>query len=129
MEKVLCIKPMGCCERSDDLEWSARLVRPDGSEFRLWYRVHVQWRDRVAADRADAFLVPCIFYAMQNNWNLQVQGEVTTGLVRRLYEFQQVWACWRPDVYHLIQIQAKETPPGPARKTGLITLFSGGLDS
>jgi hypothetical protein len=129
MKDVLCIAPVGCDERDGLQEWSVRLIRPDGEDFRLWYRFPVRWRDRVVTDRADAFLVPCVLYAMQNGWDVHVRGEVTPGLVRRLYEFQQVWACWRPGVYHPVEIQARESVRAPARNDRLLSMFSGGLDS
>ncbi len=129
MTPVLTIESVEFQEQKDRLTWSARLIIPNGEDFVLWYRVSPEFRGWVCTDRSDGFLVPALLYAMQNRWDLQVRGEVSPGLVRRLYEYQHVWACWRPEVYSRVNINAKEAATCPPKGTNLITTFSGGLDS
>jgi hypothetical protein len=79
---------------------------------------------------SDAAVVCAIFWAMRHGRPLEVDGPVSTTLLRNLEEFQEAWATWRPDVYSPVAIRAeeeREPAPSPDRRGAFA--YSGGIDS
>lgn len=79
---------------------------------------------------ADPFLVATLFYAMRSNSDIHIEDKVTYGLLRNIERFQKVWCCWKPELYHAINITADEIIDiNHNIKGNAIQTFSGGLDS
>lgn len=79
----------------------------------------------------DFAVLASVFTAMRKNRPLHVLGPVSANLLRNLEEFQEAWATWLPDLYHVVPITADkevEILDADKGKRGVFA-FSGGLDS
>lgn len=81
-----------------------------------------------APARADAFLAVTLLQAMQQNRVLDLSAlpPVSSGLLARITEIQDIWCCWNP-LLHRVQIRAVEAPTPPGTQN--LTFFSGGVDA
>ena len=81
-------------------------------------------------DRADAAVIATIFLAMRLGAAIHVQGKVCRGLLANLDEFQDVWACWKPEAYRKIALSADEEIDSiKSAGDDAVLVFSGGVDS
>jgi len=103
---------------------------PSGDRTRLWYGVPIE-HSPLLTRCADPFVVATIFRAMRESSDLIVHGEVSPSLLRNLEEFQQAWACWRPEQYTRIEVVAdvEREQPRTGNSDEAIAAFSGGVDS
>ncbi len=78
----------------------------------------------------DFAVIAGLFTAMRLNRPLHVCGPASTSLLHNLEDFQETWAVWLPDMYHMIRITADREiePPVMTDRRGVFA-FSGGLDS
>ncbi len=78
--------------------------------------------------RPEPFLLAFLFPAMRRGYRLRIDEGVDAGLLEHLDAFQRTWAGWLPRRFRRIRIEA--TPPAAARRrAGVVTCFSGGVDS
>jgi hypothetical protein len=118
-------------QREGEWLWlAARLVDPDGSSERLWWKLPVEWADAVTS-WADPWVVGLLFPIMKRGRPVHVEGCVSPSLLANLELFMKIWEIWRPGVYRATTISAEEEhelPPVP--DPGLtIASFSCGVDS
>ena len=105
------------------------IEEPSGAAVQIWYRLPASYSSAITKT-CDPFVVATIFRAMQASADLQVHGEVSPSLLRNLQEFQSVWACWKPERYRQIEVQAEvERECAPAEPSAAVMTFSGGVDS
>lgn len=112
---------------------SARVETRDpsaGLPDTLWFKYPERFAPFVST-RADAFLSALILVAQTLGEPLQVAGEVSPRLLYGLDEYQQIFAHWKPAVFHAIQIHAPKLSPAPAASLpGQFACgFSAGVDS
>lgn len=126
VDPVLLIEPLAPLYEDDEVYLAADYQTPDGSH-RLWFRIP---RSIPIADRDDAFLVAGLFMAMRFGLPVHLRGRVSAALVHSLMEFQSVWHSFYPQRYHCVEITADEYLADKDHGgKGLITTFSGGVDS
>ncbi|MBL8225894.1 MAG: hypothetical protein JNM50_11250 [Chromatiales bacterium] len=78
----------------------------------------------------DGFVLGILFYAMQHGQPIHAHGRLSRQFLRNVFEYQSVWAVWRPDRYQQVDIVPDEIDDEyqvPARGTAIAT-FSGGVD-
>jgi hypothetical protein len=105
------------------------IEEPSQSPIQIWYRLPLSCSKAITKS-CDPFVVATIFRAMQASADLYVHGEVSPSLLRNLQEFQSVWACWKPESYNQIEVQADvEREHTRAEPAAAVMTFSGGVDS
>jgi hypothetical protein len=127
--KKLHIWPAQDREENGWITTGFTIEEPSGSPLHIWYRLPASY-SRAVTKSCDPFVVATIFRAMQASADLYVHGEVSPSLLRNLQEFQSVWACWKPERYSQIEVQADvERERAPAEPSAAVMTFSGGVDS
>lgn len=108
-------------ERGDVLEIAA-----DVDGFRLWYRVP---RSFAVSRAADPFLAAALLPAMLEGRRLTVAPGASASplLLANLGTLQDIHHCWNP-AFSVIQVEAETAPARPVND-GVLTFFSGGVDS
>ncbi len=116
--------------RGTTLLTAAALEHPDGTRYRLWWRLPVEWRDALTP-WADPFVVGFLFPIMSWQRDVMVEGMVSPSLLQNLEQFMAMWGAWRPHQYRAVEIHAREEPesPAPAEPGQTIVPFSCGVDS
>jgi hypothetical protein len=121
--------PEGIAEDGGLLTVSAAVEKPDGSRWRLWYRLPAPHRGALS-ESGDSFLLGVLFRAMETATDVKVHGAVSPSLLSNLVEFQRAWACWRPGVYTPVDLSADVEREDPrAESEDALMAFSGGADS
>lgn len=113
----------------ENLMFLADVVSDDSEKDTLYFETSSLYKNELN-EFADPFLVATLFYAMRTKSDIHVEDVVTYGLIRNLERFQRVWCCWKPEVYHIINITADKIVDANYNVHGkTIQTFSGGLDS
>lgn len=84
----------------------------------------------IPEDCGDHILVLALLHGMRNKAKIRVEGQVSSTLLAGLDLLQDIWAGWRPGVYHKVDLQAareREMPTSPIDRT--LVAFSGGVDA
>jgi hypothetical protein len=116
-------------DRDDQILVGATLERPDGSSWRLWYRLPAQHRPALTRS-CDPFVLGALFAAMRTPADLVVHGEASPSLLANLEEFQCAWSAWAPGDLHRIAITADREAEQPRSEDPAAVMgFSGGADS
>ena len=107
--------------RQDTVEVSAEV---DG--FRLWYRVPGSY---AVSQTADSFLAAALLPAMARGEPLEIDASllVCPRFLTHVGTLQEIYYCWNPAL-HKIPIST-ETAPGAPVNAGVLSFFSGGVDS
>lgn len=94
--------------------------------YRLWYRVP---RSYAVTDSADPFLAAALFPAMRLGRKIEVDPalSVSPRLLENLRALQEIHHVWNPQL-RIVPIEAM-TAPGRALRDGVLSFFSGGVDS
>lgn len=105
----------------DDAEVSA-----DVDGFRLWYRLP---RSYPVSRAADPFVAAALLPAMLQGQGLEVGPGLTLSpkLLENLGRLQEIHHCWNP-LFKIVPIRAA-TSPAELLSRGVLTFFSGGVDS
>lgn len=108
-------------EQGDGIEVSARI---DG--FRLWFRVPGSGK---VSGMGDPFVAAALLPAMLQGEGLEVDRElaVSPRLLEHLGRLQEIHHCWNP-IFKIVPVRAAGTP-APGLNRGVLTFFSGGVDS
>lgn len=78
----------------------------------------------------DGFVGGMIFYVMKTGLPLHVQGSMSRAALRNLYEYQSVWARWKPESYKQVEIIPSSIVERITSKPDkAISAYSGGVDS
>ncbi len=113
----------------DQVTYGAIIEVPGHPRRHLWYRLPSAYREAITKS-CDPFILGMIFTFMKVSSGLIVHGECSPSLLRNLVEFQDAWACWRPEKYHPLEITADVEREQPRAGTDEAILgFSGGGDS
>jgi len=120
-------------ERRTQAGWTtvaAIFELPDQTRTRLWFRVPEAYAPMLT-QVCDPFVAGYIFYLMRHADRCVVHDQVSPSFLRNLEEFQTVWTCWRPTMYHPVEIIAdsEREPVYPNQNMGALIGFSGGVDS
>jgi len=127
--KKLHIWPNQAREENGWITTGFTLEEPSVSPVQIWYRLPVSYSKAITTS-CDPFVVATIFRAMQASVDLHVHGEVSPSLLKNMQELQSVWACWKPERYRQIEVQAEvEREHNPAEPSCSVMAFSGGVDS
>jgi hypothetical protein len=127
MESRLYLEPWNVS--GDTLEVAACLEQ-GSTQYRLWWRLPVQWQDAVT-QWADPFLVGFIFPIMQSGGDALIEGNVSPSLLENLELYAAIWRAWFPDRYKPVKIRAQHEieSPVPLSPEETIVPFSCGVDS
>lgn len=108
-------------EDRDTTEVSANI---DG--FRLWYRVP---RSYAVTDSADPFVAAALLPAMRLGQKIEIDPDfaVSPQLLDGLQTLQEIHHTWNP-IFKIVPIEAR-TAPSRALHSGVMSFFSGGVDS
>ena len=108
-------------EDRDTTEVSANI---DG--FRLWYRVP---RSYAVTDSADPFVAAALLPAMRLGQKIEIDPDlaVSPQLLDGLQFLQEIHHTWNP-IFKIVPIEAR-TAPSRALHNGVMSFFSGGVDS
>lgn len=88
----------------------------------------------------DGFVCTVIFYCMQENLNLVVNGKLSRRFLQNINLFMESWNLWFPNLYSKIEISGSDTPLNEIlsikdlfsrrpREDLAVTPLSGGVDS
>ena len=100
----------------------------DSSERELWYSVPINYASFLS-DTADAALVALLFPAMASGENITVEGSLSEELFYNLSTPVQVILRQVFPALQKVKIEAREWAPNRDRADGVVTGFSGGVDS
>ncbi len=87
----------------------------------------------------DGYVCAVIFYAMQYADVIKVHGPLSQDFIKNIRLFCEAWACWLPNIYACVQIEAAKILPnkpinlfnrlfkGDEKKS--LSAFSGGVDA
>ncbi len=94
--------------------------------FRLWYHLPKQY---CTSKAGDSFLVAALFPAMSKGEVLEIDSHlaVSPRLLKNITNLQEIHHCWNPAL-DIIPIEAR-TLPSESINNGVLTFFSGGVDS
>lgn len=118
------------CDDGEHRHLSAVLERPDGERNTIWFRVPLEYADKLST-RADAFTVISLFTAMRLRSPLHIHGEVSPSLLRNLEEYQAIWSTWAPEQFSMVEISAdveRERAVSSVPDQAIVA-FSGGVDA
>jgi len=129
MPQTLHIWPEPDSDAEGQRTWRAVAEMPDGHRHPLWYRMPIE-QAPIRVTSLDTFLLTALFPAMERADRLWIHGTASPSLLIHLMEAQAAWHRWRPDRYHVVDIQSDhvEESPLPDEKPAVLA-FSGGLDS
>jgi hypothetical protein len=116
--------------RDGVLHLGARLLRPDGSDERLWWELP-ETQAELVTPWADPWVIGLIFPMMQSGVPVHIEGRVSPSLLANLELFMKIWEIWAPGRYRPVALSADsevELPPVPEPNTALVSL-SCGVDS
>lgn len=96
----------------------------------LWFRFPERFCSLVS-DRADGFVSLLVCLAMRVGEPLEVRGKMSPRLLYGLREYQSAVLCFQPPGYQRVEIRCDHLEPveQEATQTGVLTPFSGGVDS
>ena len=99
-------------------------MRPD---VQIYYRVSGY---SCQSPNFDGILFAVIFHAMQEGFDVKVDGPVSLEAILNVNEFQSAWSSWKPKRYKKISVYASELIDSTAPKLNqAISAFSGGVDA
>lgn len=130
MNKTLHVWPEPPSRSGGYLRLEAKLEIPGAESETLWFQVPEAYETEITQDH-DPFILATLMLAMERADKIHVHGSLSPSLLKNLEEFQQVWHCWLPNRYHLVEMLADtecESKPPPAPRE-VICAFSGGVDS
>lgn len=112
-----------------EFQVTVRVQMPRHPELVFWYRFPESQLPRLTR-WADPFVLAVIFLAMKRGEDVVVKGRVSPSLLENLERFQEIWSCWRPDVYSRVNISAdQEIEEVIGDEKSAIALYSGGVDA
>ncbi|NCC53188.1 MAG: hypothetical protein EOM20_18520 [Spartobacteria bacterium] len=79
-------------------------------------------------DDCDAYLVALLLDAMREKRQVMVKGRVSKELLSNLEEYQAIWSCWLPGIYHRVEMLVEAARTGETCAPGAVCAFSGGVD-
>ena len=122
--------PEGISAEAGHVQTQAVVEVPGQERFTLWFRVP-EAQAEVLAETSEAFLLALFFTGMTRGEPICVHGRVAPSLLRNLRDLQVVWQAWCPRHYSPADLaaDAEEEPPWAAEPRGVLTAFSGGVDS
>jgi len=96
----------------------------------LWYSFPEHYAKQTHS-RSDAFAPTALLIAMYSGEDLRVQGAISPKLAYSLYEYQEIFLAWYPNLFQRIEIQYEQLvlPPSFESANAVVTAFSGGVDS
>lgn len=116
----------------DSVHISARVEPQNPVDYlpeRLWFQFPALYADQISL-RSDPYLVGLLPIAMNLGETLQVQGELTPGLLSGLEAYQRHFHQWDPRLFSQVEISVHKIKPSQLHgDRGQILSFSGGLDS
>jgi hypothetical protein len=120
--------PEGTIDKGDQIIHHTT-VEVTGKRYNLWYSYPPEWAPCVSTTM-DSQMIASVFFAMRHGDRLVAHGPVSKELLKNLDRFQDVWGFWRRDLYHKVDLVAKEEleATAPVNDKALIG-FSGGVDS
>ena len=97
---------------------------------KLWFRFPEEFAPYVT-DRADGFVSLLVSLAMRIGEPIEVRGKLSPRLLYGLREYQSALLSWKPPGYRRVEIRCNQLEPAPKGEfqTGVVTPFSGGVDS
>jgi hypothetical protein len=101
----------------------------DGNEQEIWYEVDEAYAEYLCYERADAFLLGCLPYAMAFNHNITVDGDISEKLYYQLTTFFIPAMSKYTNYYKNISITCRLNHDVYNTGIGVGTGFSGGVDS
>jgi len=124
------IWPEGLSTQAGQVQTQAVVEIPGQERFTLWFRVPEAHAEALA-ETGEAFLLALFFTGMKRGEPICVHGRVAPSLLRNLGDLQTVWHAWCPRRYTPADLaaDAEEEPPWAAEPRGVLTAFSGGVDS
>ncbi len=122
--------PEGFSAEAGHVQAQAAVEIPGQERFTLWFRVPEAHAEALA-ETCEPFLLALFFTGMRRGEPICVHGRVAPSLLRNLGDLQQVWHAWCPGRYTPagLSADAEEEPPWAAEPRGVLTGFSGGVDS
>ncbi len=104
-------------------------IEYNGKMFELWYETSKEYDDFLCYERADAFVVNLLLFAMEHSCDILCKCEMTTKLYYQLTTYLIPCISQNIKKYSHININAKLTS-SPLNCAGAIgTGISGGVDS
>ena len=104
------------------------LIQPQGAQAEeLFVSVAAEHADFLR-DSADPLLCALLAPCMHTGEDLQIDPPVSPLLLSRLQRLQDILALWHPE-FHRIEVRAHGAGGDNAQPPGVLTLFSGGVDS
>ena len=95
----------------------------------MWYRFPVKFKEYVCPERGDAFMVGLLYYAMINNYDMEINVPVSERLLFQLTTYYIPMLVGTTDFFNKINISAK-TDSTPIKNSGAVgTALSCGVDS
>jgi len=96
----------------------------------LWFTFSKELKEYVT-ENSNAFLICILQQAMFQSENIHVQGKVSKKLLDSLDQYQIIYSMWHPEWFTRIDITCDEviTDSSPVKRTGVMSAFSGGVDS
>lgn len=115
-----------------DLKYSSRLtavLERGGQSLETWYELPKEYSHWFCKDRADGFVVGYILQAMQLRMDIISVAPMSSRLWHNLTHFFIPLMCRAFPNLHPIRILPAALKDDPAPGTGVVTGFSGGIDS
>ena len=134
MHKELHLFPIGRQEVAAGVRHVCRFERRDDGvcveEDELWFEFP-EWPAGLVPGDGDPFFLAFFPYAMEEKRDLWLHGGVSRSLIANLQEFHDYWSSVCPNRYPAIGFGADTLidDSGKSRKSGAVTLFSGGVDA
>lgn len=97
---------------------------------KLWYRFNEKHEDRLSP-RSDGFAATALLVAMYAGEDIRIRGSISPKLAYGLYDYRNVFNTWNPKLFKKVEIQFDQldvVPQIPSQR-GVMTAFSGGVDS
>lgn len=105
------------------------LIRTDETEYDMWYRVEKEYGQYLTAERADAFIVALLPYALSHSLDIESSQVMSAKLYHQLKGYLIPALAKFTKAYHPIELRSRlchdELPNAGAVGTGM----SGGVDS
>jgi len=96
-----------------------------GRAQEVWFRVS----EAVPTASAETFLAFTLLPAMRVGASPVVDLPVSEQLLRTIPTIQDIFACWLPETFHRVSVQATAGTPPPRVADEVGCFFSGGVDS
>lgn len=95
-----------CCDPNMKARYHREFADSAGN-WKMWYEVDQKYEKMLCAERADAFVVACLYYAMVTGEDIQCKVPVTERLLYQLNEYIVPSLCQPTNGYKRIHVMAE----------------------